>query len=462
MPLAYRELAIADPAELGFGVAPRPVTTRRGLAIGGGTVYPELNFTLPRMALDATTLPDVRRLYRETIADALTRAAELEVPGLVVEFETLPPMTQQPAWGLELAQLLLEALEDAHARHGLRSALRMTPNDTREMERPPAMRSGVLWEAMLRLFDDAARAGAELLSIESVGGKEVSDDALTLCDLPQLIFALCVLGVRDTRFLWRTLGEIAEKHGARLAGDTACGFANTAMVLAEKKMIPKTFAAVVRAVSAVRSLVAFECGAVGPAKDCAYENPILKAITGCPIAMEGKSASVAHGSPLGNIAAMAADTWSNESVESVRLLGGLAPTCSLEQLAYDCRLMNQALADGPAGARTLRDWLVRSDAPLDAQAFVLTPEAVVAIADAIVGAPDHYAAGVAAASTAIRLLREGAAADAVRIEEREGVWLDRMDESLAALPSGEDAFIELMLGEVYTTRFRPRDYYLAG
>jgi methanol--5-hydroxybenzimidazolylcobamide Co-methyltransferase len=333
----------------------------------------------------------------------------------------------------------------------------MTPNDTREMLRPPAMRSGELLERMLQLFDESARAGAELLSIESVGGKEVSDDALTLCDLPQLIFALCVLGARDMQFLWTQLRTIAEKHGARCAGDTACGFANTAMVLAEKRMIPKVFAAVVRAVSAVRSLVAFECGAVGPGKDCAYENPILKVITGCPIAMEGKTAAVAHGSPLGNIAAMAADTWSNESVESVRLLGGLAPTCSLEQLAYDCRLLNQALADGPTGARTLRDWLVRSDASLDAQAFLLAPDAVFAIAAAIVGAPDHYTAGVAAATRAIGLLREGDAVDAVRIEERERVWLDRMEESLAALPSGEDAFIERMLGEVDTTRFRPQD-----
>ncbi|MDJ0865232.1 MAG: methyltransferase MtaB domain-containing protein, partial [Myxococcota bacterium] len=230
MRLSYRELAIPDPDDLCFGVAPRPVVTRRGLQLGGGTVYPELNFTLPRMSIDASTLPDVRRHYQQTITDALTRAVELEVPGLLVEFETLPPMTQHPAWGLEITQVLLEALEEAHARHGLRTALRVTPNDTREMRRPPAMRSGELWEGMLRLFDDSARAGAELLSIESVGGKEVSDDALTLCDLPQLIFALCVLGVRDMQFLWRQLQEVAAKHGARCAGDTACGFANTAMV----------------------------------------------------------------------------------------------------------------------------------------------------------------------------------------------------------------------------------------
>jgi len=70
------------------------------------------------------------------------------------------------------------------------------------------------------------------------------------------------------------------------------------MVLAERKMIPRVFAAVVRAVTAVRSLVAYECGAVGPGKDCGYENPILKAITGCPMSMEGKTAACAHLSPM--------------------------------------------------------------------------------------------------------------------------------------------------------------------
>jgi methanol--5-hydroxybenzimidazolylcobamide Co-methyltransferase len=43
----------------------------------------------------------------------------------------------------------------------------------------------------------------------------------------------------------------------------------------------------VRAVTAVRSLLAYECAAVGPGKDCGYENLILKAITGFPMAMEG-------------------------------------------------------------------------------------------------------------------------------------------------------------------------------
>jgi methanol--5-hydroxybenzimidazolylcobamide Co-methyltransferase len=94
------------------------------------------------MFVEETTMPEVRRQYQQIITGALQRAVELEAPGLVVEFETLPPMTENPAWGIELTCILLDGMEDAHAKHGLKSVLRITPNDTREMERPPRMRSG--------------------------------------------------------------------------------------------------------------------------------------------------------------------------------------------------------------------------------------------------------------------------------------------------------------------------------
>ena len=456
----FTSLAIADPADLCFGMAPSPLRTRRGMTIGGGLVYPELNFTLPAMLVDGSTMPEVRRQYRQIITGALQRAVELEAPGLVVEFETLPPMTEHPAWGIELASILLEGMENAHAHHGLKSVLRMTPNDTREMERPPRMRSGPLWECMLETFDGAARAGAELLSIESVGGKEVHDDALTMGDIGAVVFGLCVMGVRDMRFLWTALHEIGARHGVHCAGDTACGFGNTAMVLAEQRMIPRVFAAVVRAISAVRTLVGYECGCVGPGKDCGYENPILKAITGFPMAMEGKTSACAHLSPLGNIAAATCDTWSNESVQNVKLLGGMAPTCYVEQLIYDCRLMNQSLADGPGAARLYQSWMVRSDAPLDPQAYVLTPESAIVIARSIVTSADHYAAGRAAGLTAVRLLRDGAAAGAVRIGPREVPWLDRLEQGLSELPDAEQDFVDLMLPVLDTTKFVAEDYGL--
>lgn len=458
--MKFQNLAITDPDDLRFGVAPKPLTTRHGMKIGGGMVYPELNFTLPPMFVNEQTMPEVRRHYRDIITGALQRAVELEAPGLVIEFETLPPMTENPGWGVELARILLDGMEAIHTRHGLKSVLRMTPNDTREMERPPRMRSGPLWDCMLKTFEGSAAAGAELLSIESVGGKEVGDEALLAGNISQVIFATCVMGVRDMQFLWTELNELAKRHGVHCAGDSACGFGNTAMVLAEQKMIPRTFAAVVRAVTAVRSLVAFEAGAVGPGKDCAYENPILKAITGFPMAMEGKTAACAHLSPLGNIAAATCDTWSNESVQNIKLLGGMAPTCYVEQLIYDCRLMNQALLDGRDVALQYRKWMVQSDAGLDPQAYVLMPENCIEIAKAIVAAPNYYSAGKAAALTAIKLLRQGHESGRLKIVERELPWLDTMQEAVEALPAKEGGFIDQTMAVVDTTKFVKEDYGL--
>jgi len=459
----FTKLAIADADGLLFGRAPQPLHTRKGMTIGGGLVYPELNFTLPAIDINAQTMPEILGHYREIITGATTRAVQLEAPGLVVEFETLPPMTQVPQWGIDITKILVDGLEDAHAKHGLKSTLRITPNDTREFERPPHMVSGELWENMLVTFEGCAAAGAELLSIESVGGKELHDDALMMGDMPAVIFSLCIMGARDMKFLWTALDKVATKHNAIAAGDTACGFGNTAMVLAEQKLISRVFAAVVRAVTAVRSLVAYECGAVGPGKDCGYENIFLKAITGFPMAMEGKTAACAHLSPVGNIAAAACDTWSNESVQNIKLLGGMAPTCYLEQLLYDCRLFNRALAGGTADALKLRGWMVDSDAGLDPQAYILSPYCAVEVAQAIVATlpQGYYAAGKAAALRAVALLQEAHAAGRLKLAPREVPLLEAIAMSVEELPTREDAFIAQMMGVVDTSKFVARDYGLA-
>jgi len=160
-------------------------------------------------------------------------------------------------------------------------------------------------ETILRAVHEA---GADIVSIESVGGKEVHDPGLMYGDVHSIAFRSWRVGASGYGL---AMGEITRMcQSGRTAipgGDSACGFANTAMQLAHQKMLPEVLAAVVRAMSAVRSLVAFEQGAVGPSKDCAYEGPVIKAITGCPISMEGKSAACAHFSPLGNIAAAMCD-----------------------------------------------------------------------------------------------------------------------------------------------------------
>src|ERR1039457_7387412 len=53
--MKYQNLAITNADDLLFGTAPKPLLTRQGLRLGGGLVYPELNFTLPAMEVTAAT-----------------------------------------------------------------------------------------------------------------------------------------------------------------------------------------------------------------------------------------------------------------------------------------------------------------------------------------------------------------------------------------------------------------------
>jgi methanol--5-hydroxybenzimidazolylcobamide Co-methyltransferase len=253
-------------------------------------------------------------------------------------------------------------------------------------------------------------------------------------------------------WLWGQIGDICDRHqGVVPGGDSACGFANTAMQLAHQKMLPEVLAAVVRAMSAVRSLAAFEQGAVGPSKDCAYEGPVMKAITGYPISMEGKSASCAHFSPLGNIAAAMCDLWSNESVQNVRLLSGNAPEVFTELLAYDCRLMNTAAAS-EGGALQMRNWMTASDEWLSPQAAVLSPDATIKIAAAIVGADTPYHRVVAAGRAAVEILKDGIAQEKLHLSRKEQQWLVRIDDALDTLPADEAMLIldlEAQYGGLY-------------
>lgn len=458
MSRVYNKLAYKSLNDFIYGVAPNPVAAKNGLVIGGGQIYPEVNFTLPPMTINASTMPEIKIIYKQIIDDVLKRAHELYAPGLVIEFETLPPMTENPEWGIEIHKVLRTAMFEFEAKYGLKSVMRMTPNDVREMNRPPIMRSGVIWENMLKTFEGCARDGADFLSIESTGGKELHDDALVNADLRTVIFSLGILGVNDMRFIWQHINKIAQATNSIAAGDSACGFGNTAMVLAERGFIPKVFASVIRVATVARALVAFEEGAVGPSKDCAYEGAYLKAIAGVPISMEGKSAACAHFSPIGNIAAAVADLWSNESVQQVKLLSGMAPVVSVEQLVYDCRLMNVAAAKGQAV--NFRDLLAESDAKYDPQAFVLRPDVVYDISKEILKVQDPFLRTKVGAQLAIDKIKEAIKNKEVQIEDREYAWLDIMNQQLEGIPDDGQEFWHEMKDEVDMEKFSPAEYGL--
>lgn len=458
--MQYKKLTISNPADLMFGRAPKPVKTRRGLDIGGGQVYAELNFTLPVMSINDSTLTDIYSHYRGIAEGALERAVHLNSKGVVLEFETLLEMTKTPAIGVEIVRIMNEICENYYQKFGLKSEIRLTPNDLREFERPALQRTSKFLDPMMELFEEGMLAGGDLLSIESTGGKEVSDEALMMCDIKGMVFALAVLGVRDMQFLWQKIVSLAKKHGKIASGDSACGFANTAMVLAEKKYIPKVFAAMVRVISVVRSIVAMEQGAVGPDKDCGYEGPFLKAITGIPISMEGKTAACAHLSPVGNIASACADLWSNESVQNIKLLSGMAPTAYFEQLEYDARLMNEALRTGKTNCRILQQLLVSSDIYTDPQALILAPENVIRISKELVKGESYVANARDGALTALDIIEETLASGKMHLSEMETSYLPILREDLNSIPDNESEFIEMMLPLLDSGKFILSEYGL--
>jgi methanol--5-hydroxybenzimidazolylcobamide Co-methyltransferase len=441
----FRQTAYTDLDDFLYARAIHPVLLNNGMSIGGGTLYPEINFTLPSMNVEQGTMQEVLRQYREIITGVCERARDLDCPGFVAEIETLPPMTFEPEWGEAVCRAVVDITKDYAEKFGVKSAVRITPNDIREGTELSHMWRGRHWDRMLETFERCANAGADLLAIESVGGKETHDEAVISCDIQKSIFALSVLGCKDMNMLWSSIADIARRTGTVASGDTACGFGNTAMVLADRKYIPKVFAATVRVATAVRSLVAIEQGAQGPHKDCGYEGVYIKAITGTPIAMEGRTSACAHLSPVGNVAGCLADLWSNESIQNIKLLGGMAPTVAFEQLVYDCRLMNEASKRGASEARLLRDLLADSDSALDPQAYVLRPDVVLDISKEIVKETGYYNRTRRAAALALEHMKTAQAQGRLRLDKKELSWLDRLADEVDDLPDSEQELTRQML-----------------
>jgi methanol--5-hydroxybenzimidazolylcobamide Co-methyltransferase len=458
----FTEAAYQNVNDLVYGTAKYPVTTRSGLVIGGGTLYPEVNFTLPTMLITDESMPEILTIYKEILTGICQRAVDLQVPGYVAEFEWLPAMSFEPERGIEITKVLVDVARDFEQKYGLKGAVRSTPVDIREGKDVKNMWNGPAWDKVVRSIEGSAEVGADFLSIESIGGKDVHDDAIMYSDIEKSIYGLGVLGCKDMSKLWAMINGVADKSDHTFAaGDTACGFANTAMVLAETNYISKVFAAVVRAIAIVRSLVAFEEGAVGPDKDCGYEGVFIKAITGSPISMEGRVAAVAHLSSVGNIAICAADLWSNESVQHLKLLAGYTEVISLEQLAYDCRLMNLAKQRGPETALLLRDLNADSDSAFDPQAFILRPESAIEIAKGIVSEKNnHYLRAKKAAAVTLDVIRKGYDAKKLILNDRELLYLDQLSEQIAALETDEGAFIERLTKASKSSKFDPAVYEL--
>ena len=287
------------------------------------------------------------------------------------------------------------------------------------------------------------------MSIESVGGKEFADYAVTNGDIVAFLFGVGYLGSIDMTWLWEQLVDIAKKNHCVAGGDTNCSGANVSMFMAggmRDQDVQRTFSAVTRAISAARTLCAWECGAVGPDKDCGYEGPIVKAIAGKPTTQEGKNCQCAHCDLQGNLIAQCCDLWSNESVEYHPEFGGTSVQCWFGTIGYEASLMNTAIQ--LKQEKILRDLYMYSDRYRGPEAYILAYDHAYEIGKAIAENGDNlYLRAKAAGLKATEILLKGYESKDLGLTTKQLETLQDINKKLTALPDEEDKFFEWAVKE---------------
>ena len=457
----YTKMAYANADEMVFGKAKFPVKGGLGLEIGAGYTVPEVNYA-PRPAAGVSKEALVKE-YERITKDIMARAVQIGFPAISLESEHVQQMSNNPDWGAAVAHAQKTIMEEYHEEYGIKCGLRHTIGDIREDRDFLALR-GPKNDLMLEAFEKCASQGADFLSIESMGGKEVFDHAIIRDDTAGILFGIGVLGTSDMEFVWQNIVNVAKKTGRIAAGDTDCAQANTAMFIAGgllDKNLAHTTAIVARAISAARTLAAYEAGAKGPGKDCGYEHMIIKGITGTPISAEGKSSTCAHSDVLGNVAMQICDLWSNESVEYHGEFGGTTVQVWVETLAYDCALMNTALKTG--NEKILRDLCMLSDRYRDPQAYVLAYDNAYRVGEAIAAnGNDPYLRSKAAAEICCQIVQEGIDGGKLVLTRFETNALNKIKADLAAMPAESSKFIEQCMAK-YSKElpvFKPENYSL--
>lgn len=224
------------------------------------------------------------------------------------------------------------------------------------------------------------------------------------------------------------------------------------------KDVPHVIAALTRAMAGARTLVAYECGATGPTKDCAYEDPIIKAMCGVPIATEGKASACAHSDLASNLIMAVCDNWSNEAVEYHDMFGATTTSVFAEILGYDCAMLNTALDLGYQ--EQMKEILVNSDLYRDSHSLILAPDNAWEIGNAIVSnrTKGYYASTRAAAIKAGEIIQND---PKMKLTKHEQECLDKARKDMDDLPDNEGDFTSMCLDRYKKVKgFKPSNYGL--
>ena len=451
------KMAYSSGEEMMFGTAKSPVTTKRGIEIGGGFVHPEL-VAHPRPGSEKTKKTLLRE-YERANGDALERMVIVGHPTIQIENEHIFQMTHNPEWGGEIAAQTAKQMDDYLEKYGLKASYRSTIADLRKPDMVN-MRESDYTREVIASFKACAKY-ADIVSIESMGGKEIFDHAIIRNDIAGIIFGIGVLGAIDMEWMWDQIVAIAKENNCIPGGDTNCSEANTAMFMAggmTSKDVPHVIAGLARAVAASRTMTAYECGATGPTKDCAYEDPIIKAMTGVPISTEGKTSACAHSDLAGNLIAAVCDLWSNEAVEYHDMFGATTTSVFAEILGYDCAQFNTALELGYQ--EQMKEILVNSDMYRDSHSLVVAPNNAWEVGNAIVSnrGTSNYASAKAGAIKAGEIILGDPKMKLTALEQKA---LDTAMKEMEALPDAEGDFIDMCLDKYKDVHgFNPASYGL--
>ncbi len=459
------KMAYSAADEMVFGTAKSPISYGFGLKVGAGYVIPELNYgPRPGKEKDPETL---RKEYVDYISkDALNRAVTVGFPNLQLETEWISQMGS-PKMATPVVEGQKAMCEKFHEEYGINVAVRQTIPDQREAEEGYRLGMGgkhAYPEALIGCAEIACENGADVLSCETLGGKELADYAVTNGDITAFLFGVGYLGSIDMEWAWTNFVDICKKNKCVAGGDTNCSGANTSMFMAGGYLdndVQRTFSAVTRAISAARTLVACECGATGPDKDCGYEGPIVKAITGKPAAQEGKNCQCAHCDLQGNLIAQCCDLWSNESVEYHPEFGGTSVQCWAGSLGYEAALMNTSIE--LKQEKTLRDLYMYADRFRGPEAYVLAYDNAYQVGQAIAENGDNlYLRAKAAGLTGAKIIKSGYDAKQLALTNKQLDVLNDMIKKLEQLPDDEDKFVEYCTKEFKDSvpRYNPKNYGL--
>jgi methanol--5-hydroxybenzimidazolylcobamide Co-methyltransferase len=243
----FTKMEYASADDIVFGDAKYPLSYGLGLKVGAGFVSPEINFA-PRPGTEKT--PErLTKEYKDYITvDIMNRAVTLGFPSLQLENEWIHQMGNDPKkYAAPVVAGQKEVMKKFHDEYGVACAIRHTPADPRLAEM--GLREGMdkvhfYPEKTIESFEVAAANGADVLSCETMGGKDISDYAVVRQDIRGWLFGIGYLGAIDMAWIWPQIVDIAKTDKAVPGGDTNCAGANTSMFMAGgylDKDIPRTF-----------------------------------------------------------------------------------------------------------------------------------------------------------------------------------------------------------------------------